>query len=480
MTIIKSQHCSEYTGTFSGRIYASFFIFFIALVFTSVLARDTFTVQKITQLQYEIGRNADMLSKPSIEWSGDGEVLLIDSQTLFLWKKKKLIQIASPYGNICKVILSPDGSMFLCADENGAAALGATGNFEFRPLSEKLTVDRVIWSRDNSRFYYLKGTALYVFEISRFYGDILCDGVCDFYLSDDEKRLVLRMGRSEERESQYTLINADRSCKKLFHRGMLFHEDRVTRPFLKNLSGDFRKLIMEKRSAPGKGFGLFKIDWRNVLIDEKQLLDDCKGDQDAVFSADHGKIALTCRDGNDDPVMLVLSAAGDILVKFSPKKGWSYRAPLWSPHSEWILWNYIDVSRNEGERKRFLITDPNGVALQFLTGNFSNLEIDWSPRGEYLLMREEAQKLEHGEYIIYDLREKKSKELFKDNRSRITSRPAWSPDGRFVAVIDYSTFQKREKKIEKKGTGQREYECVYFREQVFLYRPSDDSLQLLW
>ena len=478
--VIKVQLCSEYSSMFSWRLYASFFVFFLSIVFTSAQARDNFTVQKITQLQYEIGKNDDILAKPSIEWSGDGEMLLLDSKTLFLWKKKKLIQIASPEGSICKVYLSPDGSRFLCADEDGSAALGFTGSFEFRPISEKMTVEKVIWSRDNSRFYYIKDKTLQMFEISRFYSDMLYEGVCDFHLSGDEKRIILQMGKRDEKEPQYTLINVDRSCRKLFHRGMLLKEDRVTCPFLKNISGDFRTLILERKASPGKGFGLFGITWRNMLKDEKNLLDDCRGNQDAVFSADQEKIALTCRDGNDDPAMLVLSAAGDILVKFSPKKGWNYRNPLWSTRSDRILWSYIDASRAEGDRMRFLVTDPKGVTLQFIPGRYSNLEMDWSPKGEYLLMREEAQKLEHGEYIVYDLKGKKSKELFKDNKSRITSRPVWSPDGRYVAVIDYSTFQKREKKIEKKGTVQRECECVYFREQVFLYKPSDDSLQLLW
>jgi len=478
--VMKAWFFSEYSSSFFWRLCASIFVFFLPFVLPTAHARDSFSIQKINQLQYEIGRDDDMLSKPSIEWSGDGEILILDSKTLFMWKKKRLIQIASPDGSICKVYLSPDGSRFLCSNEDGAAALGYVNSFEFRPISEKMTVDKVVWSRDGSRFYYLKGTTLHLFEISKFYSDIIYDGVCDFHLSGDEKRIMLRMGRRDDREPQYTLINVDRTCKKLFQRGMLLQEDRVARPFLKNINCDFRTLLLEKKTSSAKGFGLFRITWRNMLKDERTLLDDCRGNQDAAFSADQEKIALTCHDGSDDPAMLVLSAAGDILVKFSPKKGWNYRDPLWSPHSDLIMWSYIDASRKEGDRLRLLVTDPKGVALQFIPGKYSNLEMDWSPRGDYLLMREEAQKLEHGDYVVYDLKGKKLRELFKDNRSRITSRPVWSPDGRFIAVIDYSTFQKREKKMERRGTVQREIECVYFREQVFLYRLSEDSLQLLW
>jgi len=462
-----------------GRLIASFLLLYSAFAVLPAHARDSFTVQKITQLQYEIGRGENMLDKPSIEWSADGETLLIDSRILFQWKKKKLMQITGPDGTACRISLSP-GALFVCADESGSAAIGSLAGFEFRPISEKLAVDNVVWSRDSSRFFCIKGTGAYLFEVSRLYGDLLLEGVCDFFLSADEKRMILQMGRKDEKDPQYTLINVDHSCRRPFSRGMLFREERIVRPSIKNISGDFRRLLLEKKAPPGKGFGLFKVDWRNSLIDEKLLLEDCRGNQDAVFSADLGKIALTCRDGNDEPAMIVMSAAGEILVKFSPKKGWNYRAPLWSPHSDWILWNYIDSARKEGDLTRFLVTDPKGVTLQFLPGNFSNLEIDWSPRGDYILMREEAQKMEHGEYVVYDLKGRKSREIFNDSRSRITSRPVWSPDGRFIAVIDYSTFQKREKKVEKKGGVQREYECVYFREQVFMYRPAEDSLQLLW
>jgi Tol biopolymer transport system component len=461
-------------------------ILFLSLFYKSApgIARGTFSVQKVSFIQYQFGRGVDMLAKPAIQWTGNPEVLVLDGKTSVFWKKKKIQQIMfgedeaiSP----CRLFYSPDGNTFLCTGEDGTAGLGETSTMEVRPLREKLRSEKILWRRDNALFYHLRNGVLCSFDLSRSYSDPIAERASDFYLSCDDKRIIVKEGRSEEKESpSYSLLNAEGHSRVSLPKGGIFIEPRTGSPFITNLSADFRRIIYDRQGPQGKGFVLSRVDWKNILSDSKVILDDYRGNQDAVFSPDMTKIALTGRDGSGRSTMIVVTAAGDIVFKSSPGNRWIFRSPLWSPQNDLLLWNYIDSSKPEHDRNRFVITDPRGVSLQFLPGGLSASEIYWSPRGDFIVMREVEKSFQPGRYIAFDIKGKKARDIFKDAKSRATSRPVWSPDGHYVAIVDYSNFQKREKKTEIINGVPRDSEIVFFREQIFLYKPLEDVLQLIW
>ncbi|MDQ7823327.1 MAG: hypothetical protein RDV48_11070 [Candidatus Eremiobacteraeota bacterium] len=453
------------------------FIFLSVLLFFhgAAQAKDFFKVQKVTQLQYLIGREHDGPAKPTVSWTGPPDILLIDGRTLFFPRKNKLFQVYPADGQEAaplKVALAPNGIRFACSSGDGLMGMGSIDSFEVSPLRERTWFDKAEWAKDSRTLYFTRSGGLFRARFGEGYSDKLFDGVTDFFLSSDEKRVVLKSSRAEEKEPLYYLATLGSSSKEPLPRGGLFTERRGQYPFFRNMSGDFRRVLIEKRGAQQKGFILYRIDWKNLLSESRTILEDSRGAMDAAFSPDGSKIALTCRDGAGASSMVVLTSLGDILVRFSLKKDWVYQNPLWSPRSDRILWNYIDTDKPEDERSRSLISDVKGVSISFLPVAVNPSEAYWSPRGDAIILKQPDRSSRVGSYVVYDIHRKKLKELFKDDKNRATSRPVWSPEGESIAIIDYSTFQKREKRGDT--------ENVYFREQIFLYTPSDESLQLLW
>jgi hypothetical protein len=464
--------------------YAIIFLFLFFVLVHPVRAREAFTVQKVSFLQYQFGRGVDMLAKPMMQWTGNPDVLLLDARTFIFWKKRKLQQVVFGEDDMvspCKISISPGGNSFLCCSDDGTSGLGETSNMDIRPLREKIKSEKILWRKDNTLFYHIRNGTLCSFESSRSYSDPLAERVADFYLSSDQNRIVVREGKSDEKELPvFSLLNSEGSGKVALPRGSLFVESRTNNPFITNMSADFRRIILERQGSGAKGFILSRVDWKNILSENKVILDDYHGNQDAVFSPDMTKIALTGKDASGLSSMIVLTASGDIVFKSALGKGWIFRNPLWSPQNDRILWNYIDPSKTGSERNRYMLTDPQGVSLQFLPGALSTSEIYWSPRGDFIVMREIEKSSQPGHYVVYNIKEKRTSEIFKDAKSRATSKPVWSPDGQLIAIVDYSNFQKREKKTEIVNGILRESENVYFREQIFLYKPLEDLLQLTW
>jgi len=456
-------------------------IFFLLLLFSPGQAGASVTVHKVTQLQFEIGRDTESLAKPVVSWADD--LVLIDQKTLFFWKKKKLIQyILHDEGAAvpCSLVFAPDGKKFAARAGERALLIGSIESPQVRQVRDERGFDRLLWTSRSQSVYFTRHNALFHLILERNYPEKIMDGLFDFFLSNDDSRVTGRTSRGED-----FLLCADGTCKSPLPPGCLLVERRGAAPFIKNMSPDFRRMIVEKKgegpgSSQARGFFLYRIDWRNKLTDRRSILEDFRGGQDAAFSPDMTKIALSVKDAAGLSFMVILSAEGEILVKSSPQPGWMYQNPLWSPGSDWVVWNYLDMNRPENQRSRHLIADARGVALQLLPHELSTSEFYWSPRGDQIVVRVAERGFQEGHYSVYSLKERKMRELFKDTRSRATSRPCWSPDGKILAIIDYTNFQKREKRIEMVGGQQRERESVFFREQVFFYNPSDDTLLLAW
>lgn len=448
---------------------------FLSLVFLLPYPAFSLEAEKVSSLQFVIGKGTNILGKPEVTWTGrNGEILLIDKTKIFFWKKKKIFQIVEQAdGEALPLSFSPAGEMFVCAPAD-SAVLGSSDTLDFRSLNEKIDTGDLVWSQNGSLLYFLKNRSLFRFDVRQQRLNKLWDNVKSFFESSDAARIVFEEWGSGSRD----LINSDKSGRVRLPQNSIHLEKRAPVSFIRNMSPDFRRIIVEK---PGeKGSVIYKIDWNNELVSPVNVLEDFTGSRDAAFSPDGSKIAMTVKDESGKSYMAVLTSAGDIVVKFSLKPGWVYRDPLWSPSGKWVLWNYIDAGMQEEDKSRFFITDVRGVSVQFVPGLLSPSELYWSPDGDRLLVREQERGLQSGGYVVYDLRKKLMKQLFKDKKGRATSPPVWSPDGRYVVIIDYSTYQKREKRsVEVKGV-QKEIEFVFFREQVFLYDSDEDAMQLLW
>jgi hypothetical protein len=450
-----------------------FFLFLLAFPFPGE-ACAAVSVQKINFLQFEIGREKENLAKPMVSWAG--EDLLIDQRILFSLKKKKLVQVLyndDTLSTPCSLVFAHDGLQFAASCDEKALLLGRSDSLQLRQVKEEKGFDRLLWSGDDRVIYYTRNCALFSLPLQRGYAEKIGDGIADFYLSSDSNRLLVITVKGED-----IIMNADGSCQAVLPAGSLLLDRRGSSAFIKNMSSDFRTLMIEKRGGQARGFSLCRTDWRNRLVDKKSILDDLRGGQDASFSPDMTKIALSVKDASGLSSMMILSAEGEILVKSSPRKGWFYQNPLWAPGSDWVLWNYIDMNKPEHERSRYLIADARGVALQLIPQDLGSSEFFWSPRGDQVVVRVAERGFQEGHYAVYDLNKRVLKEIFKDSKIRATSKPAWSPDGKLLAIIDYTNFQKREKRMEMAGG--REREIVFFREQVFLFNPLDETLLLAW
>lgn len=457
------------------RIHCFIFMFLFIIALMSRCFADSCEIKNLPALQYVISRGTSMLSGPSVTWSGNSDILLVDRSKILNWKKMKLFQLQNPKSRSpFRLVFSPEGSRFICTDESGISALGSTDTFAAEILRESIDLDNLLWCRKSPAFYYITNKSLLYFDTKKKYSEKISDTLSDYYLSSDEYRLIIK----ESATSAYFIMNFDRTLKSDLPQESIFVESRGCSPFIKNVSPDFRWIIRDKPN--GKGFLISKIDWQNRLASPLYVLDEYRGYRDAAFSPDGSKIALSCKDDSGKSCMVVMKSTGDILVKFSLKKEWIYHYPLWSPDSKWIVWNYIDPARPQEERNRLLLSDARGVSIQFIPCSVSTAGIYWSSRGDQIILREEEHPLKAGGYVVYDLSRKKMNPIFKDAKIRATSVPVWSPDGNYVTVIDYSTFQKRERKPTEVNGAVIDVESVYFREQVFLYKPAEDTIQLLW
>lgn len=153
-----------------------------------------------------------------------------------------------------------------------------------------------------------------------------------------------------------------------------------------------------------------------------------------ILGASGDKIALTAQlRGSDQPEMFVMDAEGRNLCPLITES-LSISSPSWSPDGRWIAFHLVTQDRHDANhfyRDLHLFDLANGDTMNLTYDIGTATSVDWSPTGGQLVFVGGS----GGQTDLYMI------DADSSNLARLTEyqsfieRPAWSPDGRWIAFV---------------------------------------------